>query len=143
MNQIDTEEKISNAEKYLENYPLTNNSSIVFDIDDTLISYESGELIGPVYHLYLFCLSMGIKVFIVTNRAGTQENIDYTENQLKSKGLGSYERLYLRRPGCSDMWSPKIGSRKDIISRGYDIVMSVGDMPWDVGVHGGYPVLLD
>ena len=140
--------EVKSAMMYLQSLNVPKNGSIIFDIDDTLIrSYRKRSpgdngLIQPVKDLYDYARYIGLQPFIVTNRDGTVENTAYTHKELERHGIVGYDTVYFRDPMCTDMWVPKLNARKHIYDRGYVTVMSVGDMPWDIGQYGGYGVLL-
>lgn len=114
----------------------THNSVIVYDIDDTLISY-SGKPIIPVIHTYNYAKNKGFIPVIITARAGTEENIDKTKKQLTSHGITDYRYIYFRPENNEDQIVYKLESRKNLHDRGYEVKISIGDMPWDVGAYGG------
>lgn len=116
------------------------NASIVFDIDDTLIDSKSNTPIVPVVNLYHKAREMGYIPFIVTNRAGGHDY--YTNYQLEKMGIVGYKTIYFRRPREIDFWGTKRAARKHITEQGYNIVMSVGDKPWDIGDYGGYGIII-
>lgn len=110
-------------------------TSIVFDIDDTLISSTTREIIKPVYNLYKYALKIGVAVFIVTARVSTDSNIKYTTSELARFGI-RYHTLFMRQNTNVDPALFKYKSRERIALEGNIIVMSVGDMDWDIS--GGF-----
>lgn len=132
---------INKALIYINNIKLTNNSSIVFDIDNTLID-KYGNLIRPVKYLYDYVKSKNINIFIVTARESTQQNILNTKLQLLSAGITGYKGLYLRHSNCYDISHYKEKVRYVITQYGYNIIMSIGDQLHDIGKYGGYGILL-
>lgn len=129
------------AASRLQQITLPTNSSAIFDIDDTLIR-SSGELIPEVRDLYNYTLSLGMTTFIITNRVGTDENIERTHQELSSHGIVNYNTAYFRDADCHNMWYPKLNARKHISDRGYTTIISVGDKPWDIGKYGGLGVII-
>lgn len=112
------------------------NSVIVYDIDNTLI-HDSGYPIIPIIDTYLFALAKGFKPVIMTARPGTEANIKRTKEQLHSFGITNYICMYFLPPDKVDPAKYKLRSRENIHERGYNVVMSIGDMPWDYGEYGG------
>lgn len=125
-------EMITNRAKgILDAHENTTLGAVVFDIDDTLISSHTGEIIGPVLDLFQFAVNSGMTVVIVTSRVGTPRAIEYTVEQLKQLGIRGHSRLYMRKTEETNNWSFKRASRKSVYEDGYNILMSVGDMDWD------------
>lgn len=126
-----------NAESLLSKLKIGPNTAIVFDIDDTLINPRTGALITPVYNLYKRALDLDLVPFIVTARIASHYNILVTKNDLSRKNI-TYKNLFLRSEKCSDPAHFKYKSREKITRDGYTIIMSVGDMDWDItgGFHG-------
>jgi predicted secreted acid phosphatase len=123
------------AKKLLSKINITSNTSIVFDIDDTLLNPRTGQLIVPVYNLYLYATRLGITPFIITARIATASNIDYTTNELARLDI-KYKLLFLRAYSNLDVTKFKYKARERITQDGYNIAMTVGDMKWDIS--GGY-----
>ena len=124
-----------------ESLDIKPNSTIVFDIDDTLIA-NNNKPISDTIDFYNFLLNKNIKPVIVTARVNTPRNMEMTKRQLKSHGITKYKYLYLR-PSKYNVWEYKTNARKDITNRGYNIEMSIGDKPWDIGQYGGIGVLIE
>ena len=55
------------------------NDAVMFDIDDTLISSRTGNIINQAYDIYKFVKSQGYKIIIITARPGFDKNIKFTE----------------------------------------------------------------
>ena len=128
------------AIKSLNNMSLPENAAIVFDIDDTLIRPD-GQPIFPILNLYNYSKEMGLTLILITNRLGNEMGIKYTQEQLTNIGVFGYKSLYFRSPEKEDNpWRYKEISRKSIFERGFQVVMSVGDQPWDIGKYGGVGV---
>lgn len=125
----------------LNNIIFPDNPVIVYDIDHTVID-GMGRPIHPIIRTYHHARDLGIQVVFITARVGTPENIKHTIEQLKWAGI--HESLYMYfRP--ENEWDPhkfKLQSRKNIHCRGHVVIMSVGDMPWDIGEYGGFGYLL-
>ena len=43
---------------------------------------------------------------------------------------------------AQDQADYKLTARKNLHEMGYTVVMSVGDMPWDIGAYGGVGIKL-
>jgi len=120
----------------MDSIPVEDNSVIVYDIDDTLIS--SGNT--PKTHIietYHYARRKGFKTVIVTARPGYDNNIKHTIDNLSEHGIEGYVRLYMLPPTKTDQAYFKFLARKDLHDLGYKVVMSLGDMPWDIGAYGG------
>lgn len=117
------------------------NSMIVYDIDDTLIDRE-GQLIIPIVNTFHYALSKGLTIALITARPAFEENIRWTMDQLNSLNLSDYLTIYFRPIEKNDIWRYKTMARKNLIDRGYNIEMSIGDMPWDMGPFGGIGILV-
>uniref|UniRef100_A0A6C0EM03 Acid phosphatase n=1 Tax=viral metagenome TaxID=1070528 RepID=A0A6C0EM03_9ZZZZ len=117
------------------------NAVIVYDIDNTLIDL-SGRPLTPIIQTYHYAKSKGIDTMIVTARLGTEKNIITTRRQLAQYGINEYLGIYFRPPtnkgDAEGQTQFKLKSRKNIHDRGHLVVMSIGDMPWDIGQFGGF-----
>jgi predicted secreted acid phosphatase len=133
--RINIEKVCENAKRLLSKININSNTSIVFDIDDTLINPRTRQLITPVYNLYLYAINLGIVPFIITARIASNDNSNYTVQELANFNI-KYKMLFLRSNKCTDVQQFKYKSRERITQDGYLIVMTVGDMLWDIS--GGY-----
>lgn len=131
----------SNTICWLESIPMSSKSAIIFDIDDTLVD-RSGNRIDPIYSVYQKALQLNLVVVLITSRQANPESIEYTLNQLNRLGIVGHSDLYMMQPHVSDPYMFKTISRKDVWSKGYVVIASIGDMPWDVGEYGGYSIRL-
>jgi len=118
--------------------------AVVFDIDGTLIT--EGSWIEPIKSVVDFCNfckeEMGLGVFIVTARAGTNENIIHTKKMLKNFGI-ECDSIFFRTADYDDLDESKLRAREYITKNmTYNILMSIGDNPWDMGQYGGVGVLM-
>jgi len=96
--------------------------AVMFDIDDTLIR-PSGEVIAPITALARRSKAMGYKVIIITARPHwVPGNVEYTKQNLRDLEI-TWDRLAFCQP-----------EEKGDVKRemGYNFVLSVGDMPWDL-----------
>lgn len=123
------------------------NSAIVFDIDDTLLDSITGKRMEDVLNIYSFAKVLKLYIILITARS--DNNMIATDNQLKQNNI-SYTRLYFRKNKTNkkditarDLYEYKLEARKDAMQRGYNIIMSVGDKPWDVGTYGGIGIKLE
>jgi len=80
-------------------------SAIVFDIDDTLLTRTSlkgmpyqSSAIEPIKKLYIYALSLGFSVYIVTARPNTPQNLEFTKQELERLGYTKYTSLFLMPP---------------------------------------------
>lgn len=120
----------------IDNLNFDENSIIVYDIDDTLIN-KSGEPIIPIINTFMYAKNKGIKTAIITARSGTEINISLTEKQLEKFGITGYKFAYYRPWYKNDQETFKLYARKDLFDNGYKVEISIGDMPWDIGLFGG------
>ena len=114
------------------------NPMVVFDIDSTLLTQRG--LIRPVFNFYNLVKEKGINIGIITAR--TSDGMDYTVNQLHSLGIDGYVQLYFRKRDAMNPTITKEQCRKELHEKGYNVIMSVGDMKWDMGNYGGVGILL-
>ena len=121
--------------------PVVGIDSVIFDIDDTLID-QFGNPMFDVIYLYLQAKTLGFKIFIITARSGREENISRTIVQLEKFGIDGYSQLYFRHPDNHDVENYKLVTRQHIFDTGFNTVMSVGDMPWDIGLYGGGGIII-
>ena len=122
--------------------------AIIFDIDDTIINikefdFEKNQIIPPIYAFFKFCMNEGIDIFIVTARQGNQQNIDKTVNMLINELYLDFNKIYFREPGERNVWAFKQQCRNAITDMGYQVIMSLGDNDWDIGINGGLGVLVE
>ena len=120
----------------LDQIQIPSNAAIVFDIDHTLIDL-TGKPIDPVVYLFHHVKQRGISPVIITAREGTEENIAFTQEQLSSLGITGQTFMYFLAPGKTDPWRFKWIARKNVHERGLNVIMSIGDEPWDIGEYGG------
>ena len=127
----------------LNQTPISSNSTIIFDIDGTLI-HSSGEgPIIPIVNVWNHAKSMGITLVIITNRIGTQQNINYTQIQLDSFNISGWRLMFFRPPDKVDNpFKYKGAARTGVYERGYNTIISIGDQPCDIGNYGGIGVLI-
>lgn len=140
MNNINT---ISGAiVRTIDSLKVKSNSIIVYDIDRTLL-HDNGKPIVPIVWTYNYALCKGITPVIITAREGNHINISYTNKQLTENGITQYKSIYFRPKGIDDVARYKFLARKDIFDRGGDVLISVGDMEWDIGLYGGFGFKID
>ena len=122
--------------KTINSISVSSNSVIVYDIDDTLIN-TNGEPITPIINTYHYAKNIGLTPVIITARPGFTENIHRTKEQLLSHGITGYKYMYFLPHDKIDQAMYKLIARKNLHERGYQVVISIGDMPWDIGHYGG------
>ncbi|GAB2743499.1 HAD family acid phosphatase [Salinifilum aidingensis] len=134
--------------------------AIVLDIDDTSVStypYQRDHDYGyvdeafdeyvhggafpanpPVRRLARFAAERGVAVFFVTGRDESPRMRHDTLHHLREQGYPDPAGLYLQPPEDDrpSVVPYKSGARADIESRGYDIVVNVGDQRSDL--RGGH-----
>ena len=140
-----TIEIINNAKyllsRYIQEYKL-NSPIAVFDVDDTLF-FNGGKIPNePVIDFYRLISKIGIPIYIITARLDDQVTIDYTVNSLKELDL-KYEGIFFRSQYENDVYRFKNNTREYLCrTLGKTIIVSVGDMIWDVNTFTHIPVLL-
>jgi len=108
----------------------TENSAVIFDIDNTLID-PYGRLIEEIAHIYQVCYQLNLKIIIITSRPATPECMEYTQNQLYSLNLKHYHLLYFMKPTRTNVGLYKYNARRDVFKRGYKTLYSFGDLDTD------------
>ena len=136
----------------LNGLQLPEKPAIVFDIDDTLIfdSFSSkGMRSGCNYEIikiYNTAKSLNISPILITNRPGIPNVVELTLELLKSCNIEGFVSIYFRPALEHEMNNPytyKTYARRHATEQdNYNIVMSIGDQPWDVGDYGGIPIKL-
>ena len=119
---------------------IPDNPCIIFSLDNTII-HESGEIINSVADIYKHAFENKIKIFIITERDGSdQKVIDDTLNELKKYNLKFHESIYFKKYKLRDN-EFKINSRKNITERGYNIILCISTDDNDLyGEYTGIPV---
>lgn len=125
----------------LTSLSLPSNSAVIFDIDMTLID-ESGNRIEPVCWFYEQVLKENFTAVLVTARPSIDSVIERTNRDLQSCGIVNYDSIYFRDPAEKNVEKYKTSARRNIWERGFNVIMSVGDQPWDIGEYGGIGILL-
>jgi predicted secreted acid phosphatase len=123
--------------KAIDNINFQPNSIIVYDIDDTLIDSTYRKPIQDIVHTYKYAKKKGIKTSIITARRDLEDNIQYTVKELESHGITDFSSIYFLPKNKRDQAKYKLLARKNLHDRGYRVVMSIGDAPWDIGEYGG------
>ncbi len=98
------------------------NQAVMFDIDDTLINSDTGEIIEEGYNLYARAKDNGYKIVIITARPGFHKNVLWTQQQLKDLNIKYHELIF----------TPPLGKSIYKKKSGYEYVLSVGDMDTDL-----------
>ena len=109
--------------------------ALVLDIDETLIDLE-GVCMLDIIRVYNLAIQKGITVFIVTARVYSPWVLEKTQEQLNNCGVDMYKGIFFRDSPRDNPATYKKESRERISREGYNIVMSIGDQPFDV--NGGY-----
>lgn len=132
--------------------------AVVFDIDDTLVSWYgvnsaidfgydpavnaqakqdcTTPKIKATASLFADAKRRGVDIFLITGR--TEDERAVTEACLATLGLSGYRELILRGPNQQTETAKlfKSGARRDIEARGWDIALAIGDQVSDSS--GGY-----
>jgi predicted secreted acid phosphatase len=132
---------------YINNYNISKNNAVMFDIDDTLlyVRENSNQLtltpIKPMIELLNYCIVKGLTVVIITARDSIYQK--QTINDLNQNHI-NYSFLYLRKNGEDNINTFK-QSVKEYLHKNYGlkIIMSVGDQIIDIaGPYSGYGIKL-
>lgn len=134
--------KINEAIKQLSLLPVKENNVIVFDIDDTMIYSHNNSIIPPVFYFYNLIRQLNILPVLITARPAYPENIKWTQDQLNEVGYLGYVKIFFKPLDKQDIANFKLKARESLKNEGYNVLMSVGDMWWDVGEFGGIPILI-
>ena len=145
---------IDDAINQIEKIKLTDKSAVVFDIDETALSnYEYTKQIGFGYihqiwnewqqkgiapaikdtkRFYDYLISKNIHIIFISGRnAGVGEA---TKKNLIEQGYTKFDALILRKDNESKIpaaeW--KAAKRKELISKGYNIIACIGDQDSDL-----------
>lgn len=114
---------------------------VIFDIDGTLVDNES-ICLTPVIELYKYILSLKYPIYIITARLDTRVNYKFTVNMLSMCGVKNYLGIFMRPGDMIDLYKYKESRREYLTKKGYNIVASVGDMPFDFGKYSGINILV-
>lgn len=128
------------AIRVLDNTVFPINPVIVFDIDETLIDVL-GNAIQPICTIYHYARMLGISIAVITARANVDIYVNIVKAHLAKLGISDVIRWYFRDPANLNYALYKEQARCDLVNSGYTVVMSVGDMDWDItGKHTGVPI---
>jgi len=157
------ETKLNDAKEYLDRQlqvARPGRLAIVLDIDETCLSnyrdlermtfstdpqaltavYMMGnaEAIAPMLSLYKHAIDHKVAVFFISERPNMPEIVTTTIKNLKQAGFDQWEELLLKPVDKKDLTAAdfKTNARKNIASRGFDIVLNIGDQSADL--QGGY-----
>jgi predicted secreted acid phosphatase len=132
-----------NLIEFFEKIPKKTNDIVFFDIDETLLEPYTNKPIIPVLEFYKYLVKHGYNIAIITARVQTKINYEYTINDLESIGIkNDYKFLVLRPPEINDIKEYKKTARKKIVEQGFNPLMSIGDMHWDMGEYGGIGIIV-
>jgi len=120
----------------IDSLPVLPTSVIVYDIDGTLIDNYNNP-IAPIVSTYQYAKAKGFKTVIITARPDMDHNIHLTRDNLRSHGITGYSKMYFLPTRKRDQAKFKLLARKSLHDDGNTVVMSIGDMLWDVGAFGG------
>jgi phosphoglycolate phosphatase-like HAD superfamily hydrolase len=101
----------------------------VFDqkVFDDWVNPASAQAIPGTLNIYNEAKKLGVTVFFLTGRP--EDERDATVRNLKDQGFDSWQELIMREPGQSGSTATvyKSAARREIVKRGYRIVLNVGD----------------
>jgi acid phosphatase len=154
----DIEKVTTDAQQYIRDHlDPSKKNALVLDVDETSLSHLRYELdlrfgysrstweewvrkaeaapITPTLDLFKWSRSRNIAVFFIT---GTTENLrESVTRNLRHAGYSSWDSLYMRAVGDHEpATSYKTKRREEITSKGYYIIVNIGDQESDL--VGGY-----
>ena len=153
-------EVIKNAREQFQEAEFKENSAVIFDVDETVLSnYGLAELMGfgyvyemnkkwnkelkapaipQVKELYKFLIEKGAKIVFLTGRNIPEYEATY--KNLKQEGYTVFDTLITQREHEYELSAQEFKSskRKEIIEEGYEIIGTVGDQWSDLNgeCHG-------
>lgn len=120
--------RLQAAEWAMQWVKLNEDSAVVFDIDDTLLS--SDQPFPEMIALYRACKDMGLQCYIVTARPYSVENEARTTDTLRGMGVTGFRRLYMMpertRINIAHVSKYKASAREKIAKK-RKIVLNIGD----------------
>jgi acid phosphatase len=156
---------IDDAISYLDKMKITENAVVVFDIDETALSnYQYTKEIGFGYvyktwndwqlkgiapaikntkRFYDYLISKNIRIVFLTGREA--EMREATRRNLIERGYTKFDTLIVRSEAERNLptSSFKLQKRNELVKKGYDIIVSIGDQPNDfAGGNTGYEIKL-
>jgi predicted secreted acid phosphatase len=157
------DEVIREAKDKFSKVEFTENSVVVFDVDETALNnYEISKKMGYGYvyemvyewtqdakvpafpqvkELYDYLVSKGSKIIFLTARG--YDEYDATYKNLIAQGYVQFDTLITKNKDEHEIKSVdfKSAKRDDLVQRGYDILGTLGDQRGDVeGLHHGIQV---
>ncbi len=138
----------------LNDIKLTSNSTVVFDVDETILSnYEhikevdfgfkldlwkewieksKATAINPTKKIYKWCVKNNVKVVFLTGRF--QNQYQFTYRNLLLQGFTKIDTLICRKEDESKLSAAvyKTNERKILTDKGYEIIASIGDSETDI-----------
>ena len=140
---LEKQKSIAEVAKMLLPRSPTPQCTVVFDIDDTLITPE-GLPYEYIIDLFRWCRQQNFRIAIITARPDVSEAHMFTRHQLGRVGihLDSVDTMYFRPLHDMDVKACKEAARKDLWNKGYRVVMTVGNDDWDHGLYGGVPIFV-
>lgn len=161
----DLEAIVNKTIKHFEKVPVHNNTAVIFDIDDTVLSDYGNEksisfgyipklshawimqanapAIAQTKKLYNYLINRGFKVIFLTGRL--HHEYEATLKNLTEQGFKGFDRIIVRSPEEEKLSAQeyKTAHRKQLTEEGLDIVGSIGDQLSDLeGGYAGYKVKL-
>lgn len=156
-------EAIAEAKKEFEKIEFTENSVVVIDVDETVLSnyglaeqmgfgyvYEmnkkwNAEMKAPaipqVKDLYDFLIERGATIIFLTGRNIPEYEVTY--GNLINAGYTTFDTLITQREYEYELTAQEFKSskRKELVERGYEIIGTIGDQWSDLeGEHHGIQV---
>ena len=157
----DLKKIVNRAIKHFKKVRLHEKQTIIFDIDNTILSTFPLEksvsfgctpfhkwalearapVIPEVKRLYDYLVNQGFKIVFLTSRKYNE--YDATIKNLKREGIITFDKLIVRQPHELKIKTVdyKSSCRKELTEQGYNIVGTIGDQQSDLdGPHAGYRV---
>jgi len=132
-----------NLIEFFEKIPKKTNDIVFFDIDETLLEPYTNEPIVSVLEFYKYLVKHGYNTAIITARFQNEFNYKCTVSDLESIGIKKdYKFLVLRPLEEYNIKEYKKMARKKIVEQGFNPLMSIGDMNWDIGEYGGIGIIV-
>jgi acid phosphatase len=157
------DEIIADAKSKFSKIEVKQNSTVVFDVDDTaLLNYEASKEMGfgyvkdisdkwvssakvpaipQVKELYNYLLNKNVKIIFLTGRFS--DEYEYTFRNLINEGYTTFDTLIVRNPEEKKLPAVEFKSnvRTALTKQGYEIIGNVGDQWSDLkGPYSGIKI---
>ena len=133
LGKAETRQVILACCRHLRHYAKkTKNPCVVMDIDDTVLVSRKNRIhrSDPLFYIYKYALSQGVKVFFVTARRASFPTQLWTRQQLALLGYDEYHGLTLmprsfvaQRTASRYKWL----ARAQLARSGHTVLLNIGD----------------